>query len=273
MKDIVLKKCQSQMLMLLKYVDSLCEKHDIKYSLSCGTMIGAVREKGFIPWDDDSDIIFTRKEYNKFLDILKKETLPKYVGIYDPKEKSKFIDFNFRIYYKTDIVRDSKECIEHYDGIFSYSTLDLYVLDEIPNNKIANRLFVLKHQIIFGLGMSKREHLIYSKYSFIEKIAVFILSSIGKLFSTRAICELHDKTCSKYMGRGFDKYYATSWVPTYPEYQYDISDFSSYIKVPFEDTKLMIIEKYDKVLRYDYGNNYMTPIKTHQHDENFVSEI
>lgn len=273
MDNISVKKCQSQMLILLKYVDNLCEKHDIKYSLSCGTMIGAVREKGFIPWDDDSDIIFTRKEYNKFLDVLKRETLPEYIGIYDPKEKNKFIDFNYRLYYKSERIRESKECIEQYDGIFSYSTLDLYVLDEIPNNKVSNRLFVLKHQIVFGLGMSKREHLTYSKYSFIEKVAVFILSTLGKFFSTSAICELHDRVCSKYMGKGFDKYYATSWIPTYPGYQYKKSDFDSYIRVPFEDTKLMITEEYDKVLKIDYGDNYMTPIKTHQHDENFISNI
>ena len=57
-----LRKHQLKMLEMLKYVDKLCRKHDIPYYLSGGTLLGAVRHQGFIPWDDDLDIILMKKE-------------------------------------------------------------------------------------------------------------------------------------------------------------------------------------------------------------------
>ena len=58
---------------MLKEVKRICEEHDIKYFLDSGTLLGAIRHKGFIPWDDDLDVAFIREEYNKFLNVASKE--------------------------------------------------------------------------------------------------------------------------------------------------------------------------------------------------------
>ena len=71
--------------------------YNINYSVSSGTMIGATREHGFIAWDDDADVIFLRSEFVKFLDAIKKERRDD-IGIYDPKEKEYFLDFNLRLF-------------------------------------------------------------------------------------------------------------------------------------------------------------------------------
>ena len=268
-----LTKCHQELLVLLKFVDEFCAKHSINYSISCGTMLGAVREAGFIPWDDDADIIFTRKEFIKFAYALENDNIPSDIGIYKPKEKSKFFDYNYRIYYKNDILRDDKDCLKDYDGLFSHATIDVFILDEIPKNEFLNRLYVIKQQFVFGLSMSKREIIHYNKYSFIEKIVIFILSNIGKLFSVKTLCELHDKVSMSYMDRNDTKYYCTSWKPEYPGYQYDKEDFSDFIRIKFENTELSVIKNYDKILRYDYDDNYMVPKKTHTHDENFLNTL
>ena len=64
-----LRKAQLKMVEILVEIDRICEKHDIKYWLSYGTLLGAVRHKGFIPWDDDCDICMMRADFEKFLRV------------------------------------------------------------------------------------------------------------------------------------------------------------------------------------------------------------
>ena len=64
-----MRQCQMVMLRMLKIVDHLCAKHNISYFLNGGTLLGAIRHKGFIPWDDDLDIGMTRANYEKFVKL------------------------------------------------------------------------------------------------------------------------------------------------------------------------------------------------------------
>ena len=73
MENKNLRKAQLIMFNLLKELDKVCKKNNINYWLDSGTLLGAVRHKGFIPWDDDIDICMLEKDYKKFLKIAKKE--------------------------------------------------------------------------------------------------------------------------------------------------------------------------------------------------------
>ena len=77
MRDITeLEELHQIELDMLKEIDRICRRENIQYYLAGGTLLGAVRHKGFIPWDDDIDIAMARDEYERFLKVMKKERHP-----------------------------------------------------------------------------------------------------------------------------------------------------------------------------------------------------
>lgn len=82
-KKSELRKCQLKQLDILKTIDSICKKHNITYWLDGGSVLGAVRHKGFIPWDDDIDIGMTKEGFEKFCDVAPRE-LPQTMYLQNP---------------------------------------------------------------------------------------------------------------------------------------------------------------------------------------------
>lgn len=90
-------------LKMLKEIDRICRKYKIKYMLDAGTLLGAVRHQGFIPWDDDADVVMTRKNYDAFMKVVKRE-LPDTMELLLPSDFQKgraFFDFTARFIIKT----------------------------------------------------------------------------------------------------------------------------------------------------------------------------
>ena len=75
MKELSDQEIKKKLTQILLDFDELCKKHDLKYSLSHGTLLGAVRHKGFIPWDDDIDVLMDRDDYNNLINIIEEKKL------------------------------------------------------------------------------------------------------------------------------------------------------------------------------------------------------
>ena len=73
MKQLTIEDAKQIELEILDYIDTLCKKHNINYIINYGTLIGAVRHEGFIPWDDDIDLSMPREDYQRFINIFQKE--------------------------------------------------------------------------------------------------------------------------------------------------------------------------------------------------------
>ena len=100
--DYDMSRVHQANLTILKEIDRICRKYNIKYMLDAGTLIGAVRHKGFIPWDDDADVAFTRNQYDAFMKVVKRE-LPQGLELVEPdsfRNGKGFYDFTARIIYK-----------------------------------------------------------------------------------------------------------------------------------------------------------------------------
>lgn len=136
----LLRAEQLRMLDMLKCIDGICKKHNIQYWLSSGTLLGAVRHGGFIPWDDDLDIEMQREDYRKFLKIIETE-LPESYVVQSHKTDKKYV-------YHFIKIRDLKSMIVEcdiiaqqykYKGVF----IDIFPLEKSSYylSRIAGSLF------------------------------------------------------------------------------------------------------------------------------------
>lgn len=136
--DGVLKHIQDVEFMILKDFVEICEENDIEYYLIYGTQIGAIRHQGFIPWDDDVDIIMFREDYEKFLKVMEENPDDKYT-IFDSRYNSEYF-FQFGRMSLNDTY-----WAEYWDEQVSFKLgihVDLFILDNLPNNKFKRWIYI-----------------------------------------------------------------------------------------------------------------------------------
>lgn len=153
-----LKQLQRIELEMLIEFDRICRKCGISYSLDGGTLLGAVRHKGFIPWDDDIDVIMLRKEYQKFRKACETELDIERFFLQDYKT-----DPAYRWGYAklrrngTSFVREGQEHIRQHDGVF----IDIMVADNVPDEPVKRRLHyagcVLVRKLMYAEVGKKRK--------------------------------------------------------------------------------------------------------------------
>lgn len=131
-----LKRLQQAELSILKDFMDLCDRHGLTYFGIAGTGIGAKRHGGFIPWDDDIDVAMPRKDFERFLKLAQKELSDRYIPL-NAKYDSRFPMMTTRLMKKgTVFVEEALKDANCPCGIF----LDLYVLDNVADGKMAYRL-------------------------------------------------------------------------------------------------------------------------------------
>lgn len=255
-----IQKIQKANLFILKEVDRICRKYKIHYLLDAGTLIGAVRHKGFIPWDDDVDIAFLRKDYEKFIEAAKKE-LPKGLHIWFPTDAAQdnaFYDFTPKIIYEK-----SRKVLENQETAFyreelNHICVDLFILDEITENIIGQKLQILWNKIIYGMAMGHRWHLDFGKYKGVQKLQVKLLAAIGKCISMKTICRWEKGAALRQSSGKSRILYYSNYQPDYVHMTVPKKGSKQVIEMEFEGEKFMVPKGYDRVLKVVYGD-YMTP--------------
>lgn len=131
----LLRQMQLIQLEILLEVDRVCRKHAIPYSIDGGTLLGAVRHKGFIPWDDDIDVIMLRDDYERFFQLSRSEQELDTKRFFLQEHRT---DSGYRVGYtrirrnNTVYQRAGHEHMNYHQGVF----IDIFILDNVPNNKI-----------------------------------------------------------------------------------------------------------------------------------------
>ena len=247
----VLRKLQKTELEMLIELDRICRKYDIEYSLDGGTLLGAIRHNGFIPWDDDADVVMLRPEYDKFYEACKKELDKDRFFLQDYRTDSKYRwGYSKMRRNGTLFLREGQEHVKCNQAIF----VDLFVYDNVPDHPITRRLHLFACYLIRkgqysevgrktskSLFMRMWYELVYKiprdwYFVWIEKIAAKTAKKRSEL--VRHMTYPYRKECRYGLPRRcFDKY----------------------IEKDFEGHSFKIFEEYDIYLRKLYGDYMKLP--------------
>lgn len=251
--DTNMDKIHIVLLRILKIFHTICEENNLTYFLDSGSLLGAIRHKGFIPWDDDLDVVMPRKDYEKFKEIAV-DLLPEEYFLQCKDTVPKFKNNMVRIVdRKSTAIAEGKE-IEDYKwhmGLF----FDIFPMDQTNNPK---RYRFLKKFFYYKYKNEVKRFIIRT----IRHIFVFLIrkKNVFKIF--KKILSRSKTDNKEYLIYGFE----VSYLPFYNK-----KDIYPLRKILFEDIEVYIPNNYDSVLKKCYGD-YMKipPLENRNHHFKFV---
>ena len=247
--DGKLSAVQSVLLGFLKEVDRICRKHDIKYFLGGGTLLGAVRHKGFIPWDDDADVMMLRGDYEKFLSVLPDE-LPSYITDQNTDPDSHFAFTKLRL-DDTVLSTEFSARFDIHNGVF----LDVLAQDKTSDNKLARRLHMKMTAQLRWLVLNKWRK---TPMDANNKLVSLIGDIIKAIMPLKTLERMQNRVMTRYRKKPTGYLY-DSMGRNVERGAYPIEWLDEAVYVDFEDAKLPIPKKWEEYLTYLYGD-YMSMI-------------
>ena len=242
---------------ILCEIEKACQKEHVQYMLGGGTMLGAVRHKGFIPWDDDADICVWYSDYPAMRDALRAH-LPEHLCLIEPMDLApNFYDFVYRVvdtryYWHSPTVED-----EFYDNKQNHVCVDIFVVANGADSLKGINILAFKQKVLYGLAMGHR----YPKpvegtllFRIIHKLLFFI----GKKISMNKILKWQDAMFKKYSKSESEYCVITNDIPKYLGLPYRSSWFRGVVYMPFEETMVPFQNGYHEKLSLQYGD-YMNP--------------
>lgn len=272
-----LKEIQNCELEILKTVADICDKHGIKYYLAFGTLLGAVRHKGFIPWDDDVDILMQYNDLVKFKKICKKELPDKYFFQdfeTDPGFSFMFTKIRANNTYMPQFGEKSKS-ITYHQGVW----IDIFPLIDYGSNeqqtlKIVKYLFKLQYTLVRRINI-KKKYFNSLKHKIIGIATNELKFKPLSRYYLRKIISLQDKNSHKFLIIS-NAYWGES-TPEKIKYAMSKRSLDKRLCIPklinFEKYKFIGFKDFDLYLKHTYGDDYMTPKKYPQHIVDDYSKV
>lgn len=262
-----LRNLQLLELEMLVEVDRICRKYKIEYSLDGGTLLGAVRHKGFIPWDDDADIIFTRHEYARFSKACRKELDTKRFFLQDYRTDKDYRWGYAKIRRKgTELIRLGQEHMHFRTGVY----IDVFVVDHVPDGYFMRKFyygmnFAIRKVLYSELGMKAEKsafmRILYRMLYMLPKDAMFQIRNCLAARCNRKETELVSHLLYQYPSEE-------------TKYGMPAECFKHYCDIEFEGMQFRAFTGYDTYLTLLY-HDYMTlpPVEKRVHDAGAASRI
>lgn len=248
----LLRKVQLLELMILEEVDRICKKYDLSYVLGYGTLIGAVRHSGFIPWDDDVDIFMPRADYEKFLEVCPKELDEKFLLHYLKTDKNYPIAIT-KVRLKDTVFlqrADNREMIS--EGIW----IDVFCLDKAKKKTSFSQR--AKFSLVGAINTVKSIRQGWNPLKG-SSLSIKLFYWMLRPFTVNALYRMQEcikKGCSKKKAE-----YLVEYSGCYGQIKQTFSEKDLFPpqRIPFEGKDFCVPNNYHNVLCQIYGESYMTP--------------
>lgn len=257
-----LRKLQLVEVDMLKELDRVCRENDINYIIDAGTLLGAVRHGGFIPWDDDIDVRMLRKDYDKFCEVCKRELDKKYfLQTYRTDEGYRW-GYARILKNGTTFIRKNHQEIKSKNGIF----IDIFPNDNLPEdffgNKICTSLSWLCRKALYS--QVGRNH----AKGFWNRIGFVFLDSFPKEWSYRVL----EFLVRKYQNIETKKVRCFGWGSKEETIGFQKEWIEETCDIKFEDLIVRAPIKTHEFLVHSFGEDYMTPPPVEQRKPIHVAE-
>ncbi len=251
LKELTQSEQRKLLLNILAEIDSFCKSHNIMYFLYFGTLLGAVRHQGFIPWDDDIDIAMPRPDYERFISEFKAD------GLYL---------FNYRTHNKM-LMPFTKVCSDKTVGFFENKvkleyglSIDVLPIDGSPEDEKLQEEFYKKQQRVFLNFFIRGQYLEITNFSHVSGAKSILVKFLHPFFRSSKWAKVIDHNAQQYR---FETCRLCKTNVTFfdvsPKLSYSKECISSQVMMDFEGKQYSCPIGYDEILKTCYGDDYMIP--------------
>ena len=268
-----LRKLQIADLYILLEVKRICTEHDIPYFLIGGTLLGAVRHKGFIPWDDDVDVGMLRDDYEKFISVCSHDLRSAFIL------QTKETDMNYPNPWAKIRLRGTSRLEEGYNYESSITDtqgidIDIFPFDNLPKSELKQWFISLCLKVSRSLYRYRCGcHIQNKKISIAKKLLLKFYNILYHLISKEQLSKNIDYLMKKYNDKQTNFVINYVGAYSYQRERVNIDVVSKLIELPFEQNTFSCPLEYDRYLKNVYGNDYMDIPKKEDRIQHNILEL
>ena len=239
---------QQKILNIANEVKRICEKNSLRYYLDFGSLLGAVRHKGFIPWDDDIDFCMPRADYEKFIELCKTELQPEFA--LRSLEEEKYIYYFIKIDDKsTTLIEDFNKSSGYKGGVY----VDIFPLDVLPDSRLKRKIYIMRCKYLYLRASLALVDFSGKHYTWYKRIIINLFKhSNGKKYLFKL-----NKLLKKYEYKFNDaKIVSSDILHNKPVLKAVFDEQAIY---QFENFQFRSVKNYDVYLTELYGNYMQMP--------------
>ena len=239
---------------IAKAIKKICEENEIDYFLNAGSLLGAIRHGGFIPWDDDLDIGMTRKNFEKFIKIASSNLDEKYfLQTWDTDKKFAMPFAKIRL-NGTKYIEYNSRNVDIHNGIY----VDIFPYDNIPECKFLQLVQKYKSKYYIHLLLNKSQYDYIEKNNTIKILFGIILKILSRFYSYEKLHTKLQNCMNKYNEVQCSKVVTFGGASSFEKETLLFNWIKETIDRKFEDEYFRIPKEWEKYLIHFYGD-YMTP--------------